>query len=179
MSYTVRCECGKPYPVGAADAGVSFACSCGRTVDVPTLHMLRASAGEQPISPAVQIQGMLLNNELPGTRDCVNCGCGTDHLIRVSVACEQLTAGDQVKASDVMVGCLLFGVLGWFAGILMARSRPPVERGREVSFTLPVRVCEACATDRSLDVIRKDLFATPVYAALLDQYPNAIIARVS
>ena len=179
MSYEIRCECGKAYPVGAADAGVSFPCACGRTVEVPALHVLRASAGEQAVSPALQIQAMLLNNELPGTHDCVNCGARTDHSVRVSVVCERVTVGHQTGGQEALAGCLLFGPLGALVMRQAGAMGKSVERGREVSFVLPMRVCEACASDPSDAALRRDLAATPAYAALLRQYPNALVRRLS
>ncbi|MBN9120540.1 MAG: hypothetical protein J0I06_15545 [Planctomycetes bacterium] len=146
---------------------------------MPPLHLLRASAGEQVVSPVIQIQAMLLNDELPETPDCVNCGCRTDHLMRVSVVCERVTIENQTSGRDALLGCALFGLLGGLVLFKAGVFARPLERGHEISFVLPVRACEACASDRSPAALRRDLCATPVYAALLRRYPNALIARVS
>lgn len=177
MKYEVRCECEKVRAVSAADAGVSLPCPCGRTVDVPPLHILRASAGEQAISPALQIQGMLLRNELPGTRACACCHRDTDHVLRVSVVCERVSTRTRSRANPhAVLGCLVFGLFGWIA---LRSAEETIERGREVSFTLPVRLCEVCNHETPTpSALRAALCATPVYAALLDQYPNAAVARV-
>lgn len=177
MSYEVRCGCGKAYKVGTADAGVSFPCACGKTVDVPALHVLRASAGGQSVSPVLQIQAMLLKGELPEGHTCANCGCRTDHQIRASVVCERVTVENQTSGRDALVGCFLLGLLGVVLAKSGAFGGTPVERGREVSFVLPVRVCEACAADPSPNALRRDLGATPVYAALLRKYPDATVVR--
>src|SRR4051812_45335158 len=111
MKYEVRCECGKAYDVIAADAGSSIRCACGSAVDVPPLHMLRASAGEEAVSPALRIQAMLLRNELPGTRACACCHSDTDHLIRVSVVCEQvITKTPSGGGIAALAGCFALGV---------------------------------------------------------------------
>lgn len=41
MSYLVRCECGLEIPVGAASAGATLVCDCGRTVALPSLGLLK------------------------------------------------------------------------------------------------------------------------------------------
>jgi hypothetical protein len=121
------------------------------------------------VSPVIQIQAMLHKNELPGTRDCANCGCRTDHLIRVSVVCERVSTKSRPTASGESV----FGFL-----VLGLSEQETVAHGHDVSFVLPVRVCETCASDQP-DALRRDLNATPAYAALLRKYPNATVTRVS
>ena len=122
---------------------------------------------------------MLLHDELPGTHNCANCGCHTDHLIRVSVVCEQVVVKETASTAAGLIGCLAFGWVAGLAALVLSRAgQPPVQHGTHVAFTLPVRVCEACATDRSAAALRKDLTATTVYAALLQQYPNATVSRL-
>ena len=88
MSYEVRCECGKAYPVGAADAVVSFSCACGKTVDVPPLHMLRTRDGEAAVPILVRVRGLIANGQLPGPRVCVLCRLPTQGMARVGLECE-------------------------------------------------------------------------------------------
>lgn len=177
MDYEVRCECRKRIEVSAADAGSSLRCACGRNVDVPPLHMLRTAAGEQAVSPALQLQGMLLKNELPGTRNCACCHRDTDHQIRVSIVCERVTVNDRGTATpEAVLGCLVFGLLGWLA---MQRRAEEVERGREVSFIVPLRVCEVCDHElTNSGAIRAALRNTQVYVELLEEYPDAAIRRL-
>jgi len=180
MNYEVRCECGKTLAVSGADAGASIPCACGRMVEVPALHLLRASVGQSSISPVVQLEAMLLGNELPGTNACSYCHRETNHLVRVRVLCERVIAETQTSPGAVLVGCFLFGWVGAILASLLDRStQRPVEYGREVSFILPVRICEGCAPQlRSPIGVWNALRATPAYAALLDQYPEALITQV-
>ncbi|WP_171471547.1 hypothetical protein [Frigoriglobus tundricola] len=139
--------------------------------------MLRTSVGEYGVSPVVQLQAMLQRGELPGERACACCGRNTDHLIPVSVVCERvINAGPSGGANTDLAGCLFFGI----AWLIMRSSQKPVQHGTDVSFVLPVRVCGAC--DHTLAApkeLRAALGATPAYAAVFDQYPNALVRRVS
>jgi len=175
MTYEVRCTCSKTHEVSAADAGSMLRCTCGRNVDVPPLHVLRTSAGEHGVSPSVQLQAMLHNNELPGTRSCACCHRETDHQIRVSVVCEQVITKEPAAKGAVLLGCLVSGLLGGLVMMLLSKSgQRPIQHGTQVSFVLPVCVCEVCDRDVTTPhEIRKALAATPIYAALLDQYPEA------
>lgn len=181
MKYVVRCGCGTAQEVSAADAGSALRCACGRAVDVPALHMLRASVGEQPVSPAIQIQAMLLRGELPGTKACACCHRDTDHLIRVSVVCERvITKSPSGGGMAALAGCFALGWMGLLAGIVAKGGMKPVQHGTDVSFVLPVCVCEVCDHDLGTPAtLRTALVATPVYSALLDRYPNALVRRIT
>jgi hypothetical protein len=66
MQFEIPCECGRRLTVTAGDAGATLRCGCGRTVQVPGLHQLRASAPTRseeatprPLSPStVQLTGV-------------------------------------------------------------------------------------------------------------------------
>ena len=182
MSYAVRCACGKTHTVSTADAGSTFRCACGRTVEVPALHVLRASKGERSVSPMLQIQTLFLSGELPGPRRCACCGDGTDHQVRISVVCERAIASGPSAAKLVFSGCLMLFtgvfVFPWLFWIGARESAEPL--GSEVSVIVPVFVCETCARGVvTPETVRNVLRATPAYAALLNRYPNALIRRVS
>ena len=177
MKYQFPCPCGKVVVVTAADAGATRSCACGRTVEVPPLHQLRAAAGQQVLSPAVRIEALLLEHKLPGTRVCVCCHKETDGLIRVRVQCQWaiVTKGGPSRA-DMAAGCFLFG---WLAMFYIARTAPPgKEHGQDVVFVLPLPVCQACGPQ--LDdpaALRQALVAIPEYADLLAEYPHARVTR--
>jgi hypothetical protein len=177
VRYQVRCECGESKGVSASDAGSSVACGCGRTIDIPSLHKLRMAAGETGLSPAVQIQSLLLQGRLPGTRECARCGRETDETCRVSVWCEQaqMEPGGPARA-EAAAGC----ALGWFVPSFLVRGRhaEPVQRGEDVAFALPLPVCEACDTQLTAPAdVKQALRTVPDYAALLDRYPDAQVVR--
>ncbi|MBY0456853.1 MAG: hypothetical protein K2V38_05915 [Gemmataceae bacterium] len=186
-TYEARCACGKVIEVSAADAGASVSCPCGKMVDVPPLHQLRAVAGEDVLSPAVRVQTLLLQKRLPGTRECAVCFRETDELVRVDVVCERArpTAPPQESQADrVGSGCLfLFAFFGGsFPGVLAANrlmSEPneradPNQGGQDVAFILPLPVCEVCRPQvEDQRALPQAVGTIPEYAALLEQYPRA------
>ena len=89
MAYQVTCGCGKVHAVTAGDAGALLWCECGKTVEVPQLHELRADTGEAVVSPAVAIKSLLLAGKLPGTSRCVLCDRETDGIVHVGIQCER------------------------------------------------------------------------------------------
>lgn len=178
MSYSVVCDCGRSLPVAATDAGAAVPCGCGRSIEVPPLHRLRLGAGESALSPAVQLRAMLLRGDLPGTDACAVCGRRTDGLARVVVQCEKAVVKTDADRAD-QVGCFVLGLmLGWIVLI-----RPPREYrvlGEDVVFSVPVRVCDGCGPDLDHpDHLREALRQTPAYAAVLDRYPAARVARTA
>src|SRR5262245_55140066 len=133
MKYEVRCECGKVHKVSGSDAGTSVPCECGRKVEVPPLHTLRAAAGEAALSPVVRIQSLLYEGRLPGTRDCAGYGRETDGSSQVSVVCERVITTSGASIGEVLGGWLLLGI-PWLL-VLANRSTP---QGTEVAFLLPL-----------------------------------------
>ena len=187
MRYEVRCECGRAHAVSAADAGSSLRCPCGRNVEVPPLHVLRALAGVDKLSPAFRIEGLLFNRKLPGTRCCAGCGRETDGLIQVSIVCDRGSSGPDDSGrdenSEEALGCLLGSLFG-FGGPRdeerREERRSGRQRGQDIAFIVPLPVCENCAPGMNdLAVLRPALRTIRVYADLLDQYPKADVTRAS
>jgi hypothetical protein len=85
-------------------------------------------------------------------------------------------------AAGCLFGLLVGGAVGLFGANRMMRggeSGTPKQVGQDIAFTLPLPGCEACRPGlRKPEELRKALRAIPEYAALLDQYPAARIARV-
>ena len=56
MTYSLPCECGRTFDVRASDAGSNLVCSCGVSVTVPPLSVLRSSyattEGEDDAQPS-------------------------------------------------------------------------------------------------------------------------------
>jgi hypothetical protein len=183
MSYEVRCECGKAHAVSAADAGSSLRCECRRAVEVPALHVLRASAGDDKLSPAFRLEGLLFSGRLPGTRSCARCNCETDERIQVSIVCERGTSGPDNSGSDEnaqeALGCLLGSLFSWdVPNETREGYRPSRKQGQDVAFVVRLPVCSACnSTMNNLGALRVALRTIRVYADLLDHYPKALLAR--
>jgi hypothetical protein len=171
MNYEVRCECGKAHAVTGADAGASLACACGRTVEVPPLHQLRAAAGQLAAAPEMLLTSLLVNRELPDGADCTECGRPTDGVVWADVACER---AEVLPGRSVPVGCLPigFGIL-----VFYRRTRAPEVRGRNVGFRVPVRCCHGCAPALTGAALVAALRRHPACAGVLDKYPHARITR--
>jgi hypothetical protein len=181
MKYEVRCECGNAHEVSAADAGSALRCACGRTVDVPPLHLLRTTRGRGAISPLAQVRSALLNGLLPGTRTCSLCGCDTSGHCRVKVLCEHVPNNSGPRQAEV-VGCLLGPYFfGWLFTLLLVtglRGRRK-SAGDEEAIVVPLPICEICRP--KLDdpnALQTAVRRIPDYAALLQHYPKAEIALV-
>ena len=177
MAYQVTCECGKPHPVGAGDAGSSLKCGCGRTVEVPALHELRSGAGES-LSPLDHLRGLLLTGQLPGTRECARCRRQTNGRMHVAIVCERVP-GDGGTSQAEVLGCLLVPLLGWFMALMIfvgLRSRRR-QFGDEVSVLVPLPLCDECRGDVTDATLPMALRQIPAYADLLDHYPNAQATR--
>jgi len=67
----------------------------------------------------------------------------------------------------------LFGLLlAWAYG-----REEPKESGKDRSFTLPLRLCDACrATLTTVEAVKRALRSVPLYRRLLDKYPRAVIS---
>lgn len=178
MPYQIPCTCGKKYPVTGADAGVSFPCACGATVEVPALHVLRNQAARRSDSPLKYIRGLLLTGQLPGSKTC-SCREPSGGVLHLNIVCEREPGAGGVSQAEV-VGCLLAPMLGWLTAlslILCLRSRRQ-QYGDDVSVIVPVPICAECRERMtSEDAMRKALRQIPAYSELLDYYLQACIAR--
>lgn len=171
MKYEMRCECGKAHAVSASDAGALIPCTCGRTVEVPPLHQLRAAAGQQGGAPELALWGLLRTGALPATDECARCGEPTEGTVVAFVECER---AEIKKAEKRPSGCLPIGI-GFL--VFYAPVREPELQGRDVMFHIPVRACPACARELDRGELRTVLRKHPVCAALLTKYPHARVSR--
>ena len=143
MKYEVRCACGKPHAVTGADAGATLRCACGQSVDVPPLHQLRTAAGQVGVAPELLLTSLLLNKELPDTTDCVGCSRGTDGVVWADVVCER--ADETTDRTDRVGGCFANLLLAFVGVRILFSEQASRSQGRDVSFRIPVRCCDACA----------------------------------
>lgn len=172
QTYPVKCECGNEYPVTAGQAGSSFPCACGRTVQVPSLGTLKRSVGESAVSADLEIEHRLAEGSLPMEDDCGVCGAATRDTLAVRVECER----SEVRSSLKWWYWLFLPMGMWFViGMLIAALTKREQRlGRDVNFRLPVRVCESCRPRvRSATEARDALNRSDLYARLLVKYPHA------
>jgi hypothetical protein len=173
--YRVNCECGKSHQVTTGDAGSQLHCECGRTVDVPELHILRATAGEPTISPELAIELLLKDGKIPGDGNCICCGVPSNEKCYVRIVCErgELRAeGWRVNAWYTVLGLLL----GWI--VVRREWQPESVRGRHVEFRLPILLCSNCAPSMTRSKIPDTLRKIDVYRQLLDKYPKSSIGKL-
>ncbi len=64
QTYPVICDCGKVHEVTGGQAGSSFPCGCGKTVEVPTLGTLKRSVGQSAVSADWEIEHRLAEKSL-------------------------------------------------------------------------------------------------------------------
>jgi hypothetical protein len=173
MGYPVTCACGCTHRVSAGAAGTLIACGCGRQVQVPSLRTLRAAAGEPVASPEMEIRARLQDGQLPEERECVCCGVATDDVSHARVVCERSEVSDTRLGDMESFAIKLISLLLVPIGFFFSRRGEARERGRDISFRLPLRVCDLCARRlrgrRLVEAMRR----VPAYTRLFEKYPHA------
>jgi hypothetical protein len=178
MSYSVTCECSKVHPVSTGDAGSVLACTCGRTVEVPSLSKLRQQAGEFTAAPEMILESMLRDGELPQEDDCVVCHSRTDHVQLYQVVCEHAEAKKEVRGCGYLAYMIAFGWIGLIMATMANEQASERVQGRNVHYRLPLRICPVCDVKRSAAELKKLLCRVPVYEHLLKKYPHAQVSAV-
>ena len=180
MAYQVACECGAVHPVSAGDAGTSVKCGCGRTFEVPTLHLLRDLAGESVFSPELRVEAMLKLGSWEAMEKCVCCGAPAERCLKLRVECELPVIVGEKNAQNALIGCL-FG--GWVVGLIvyfLVRKNPSELKthGRDVRYLVPLQVCGECDSKiQNVLQLKVALRYLPECAALLDKYPQSSVSR--
>ena len=143
MDFIVSCQCGRQEQVFEGSAGARLICECGRTIDVPNLAQLRASAGLPPIEPSLdeQVRTLLASGELPPAQ-CIGCG-GSGDRISYNAECETayIEGTGGISTASAMILGLAFG---WI--VFLSENRGGRMRGRDTYIPVPVRVCAHCRT---------------------------------
>ncbi len=176
VEHELDCACGKKILVREGDAGARLQCSCGRALEVPSLHELRRRAGLPPPGLRIEkvVETLLLAGKLPEERHCVVCATATEGVLCCTTECERahVTGGRPWWA--YLLGFLTLGWLG--AAAVYASAGGEQEWGTDRIFPLPLRVCASC--QRRLNgtaELKAALCRVPVYRELLEKYPNARI----
>ena len=172
MEYHVACSCGASIPVTAAQAGAEVECPCGARVPVPRLSALRTQAGlgAYESGPIDTIRRMIAEGALPWGKVCAVSGRPTDDVIELHVQCERSYSP---RGSSPLV--LYFWPL--LALIDGARSERREILGRDTVVCVPLRVAQdfhhRLARRTGQRTLRRLLRGVPVYARLLQEYPQA------
>ncbi len=181
MSYSVTCGCGATHTVTATQAGSTLRCACGTSIEVPLLSALRKSAGESPIplNTIETIQAMIRRGELPSGDICPYSGRPANNTLFVHVQCERVwvRGGDSMGAGQVIAYVLL---LGWIGALIASiKTRPREELGQDTSLELPLRISSDAGSKilriRRQRALKMLLRKTPVYATLLEEFPEAYV----
>jgi hypothetical protein len=159
-------------------------CSCGKSVDVPTLSNLRKSAGQSaiPLSTIDRIRIMVRDGALPAGEICPVSGRPADETILIDVQCERawVRGGESWDTGKVIAYVLLFGWIG--ALIASRKSQPYEELGRDTSLTVPLRISSEVRPKlqrmRRQRKLKSLLSQTPIYSQLLKEYPEAIVSAL-
>jgi len=145
MGFSVRCECGETLSVSASDAGTTIACSCRRTLEVPRLSALRATAGSADDFGSVleRVRSLIKRGELPSNSICPLTGGRATMTLWMEVQCERewtqrTGAGRAEMAILIMIG-------GWLGTIAAATESTPEVFGSEVTIMAPLRLSPAAA----------------------------------
>jgi len=131
------------------------------------------SAGEVVLSPEVRIEQMLQLGMLPQEDRCVICRKATSEKAYFWAACERAFVKQDPNRSlwVIIPAWLLFG---WWFLLLLLLTREDQVHGTDVQFRLPLRVCSECRPDlTNTQTFHDAVYATPIYAELLEKYPDA------
>jgi predicted nucleic acid-binding Zn ribbon protein len=125
------------------------------------------------------IEALLQDGQVPGDGGCACCGAAVAELRHVKVECERVE--NQEKRRNNPFSLVLHALFGGLLGGMIALLFPGTERqerGRNVAYRLPVRVCQGCGQEQSRSVAGAALRAVDEYRRLLDKYPHAWIGKL-
>lgn len=185
MEYDVRCECGYCHLVSEGAAGTRILCNCGRTIAVPSLDAMRRDAGLLPVmpSPELVIESLLAAGLLPGTKNCISCGCESGQKITVLAECERAWTPQARRSSWLSTAAML--LMAFVAPITLLFRIPmndsgEQEYGRDKIYPLPLPLCSECQSRPFSDFELKGLLRRiEDYRRLLEKFPEAKVSLQS
>lgn len=132
------------------------------------------------MNPVATVHALARAGQLPVECECVRCGQPTSEVVRLLVECEKPEVRSAVPVVVTIMLFVLFRGIGLLFSRLLASRMGTQTVGDYIAFDLPVRVCGECKELLAdPDQARAALLATPLYASLLRQYPNAVIVESS
>ncbi len=163
MDFTVLCECGAVITVPMTSAGTQLQCSCGSTVEVPSLAQLRSNAGLAAVDVPLdyEVSRLLETGELP-TDTCVECGSAVAEVVKFVAVCEQF----HVKKSGGLAWAIMLISLGRF---FIWQDEVVELHGRTTIIPVPASLCDHC---------RRNLVHAPPTPLLKKLGTFAVIAGV-
>lgn len=177
MGYAVDCPCGRSFDVQAGQAGSTLKCQCGADVRVPSVSKLREMAGKSAYEVGVidRINGMIDRGELPAGGVCAVSGKNTGYVMQIYVHAEKFHRAEDKKMLFLMpVAWLLL----FYPSFAFGRRYRPEGSGRDTWVRTPLFV-DSKYHDKvrraSQKKLKRWLRSMPVYAKLLDEYPQATV----
>jgi len=142
MQFDIDCECGKTHAVNKTAAGTNLACSCGRSVSIPSLAKLRRSAGLKGVeeSPTNRVTSGVSAGILP-PQECFVCGHAEGDQYELVAICESSTARTS-GGFDWMVFLLTL----FLSPLIVFSWKKETTRviGRDTVVPVPISVCYSC-----------------------------------
>ncbi len=188
---SISCNCGQVHAIREIQAGSQIRCSCGRSVDVPSLGNLRQLAGKEAYvtNPAEAIRKSVAQGIEPAGNSCLVCGSDVSNTYRCVAECERSLTKDAQNNENSLVrflARLISVILIPKLLVIYLFSRPaansePQVFGHDVAVEFQLPVCEQCAQaghdPRKHRVARKMLQEVDLLNQLLEYYP-AIALRI-
>jgi hypothetical protein len=171
MDYRFKCDCGREITVSQTAAGTLVDCACGRSVRVAFV-----GAATRPC---------WRGHSVAGFRGRATFACGASagrrrlHRLRPHTGREialldrlRTRTGRRPHPPTVVVGAAFHPVSS-----LLWRPSQRRKYGQDVVFPVPFPLCSACRPMvSSTEALKAVLRLTPVYARLLDKYPEAEVS---
>ncbi|MBI1324440.1 hypothetical protein GC170_14820 [bacterium] len=180
MGFALNCTCGRSFDVQAGQAGSTLKCQCGAEVQVPSVSKLREMAGKAAYEVGVidQINGMIDRGELPAGGVCAVSGSKTEDVMEILVKTEKFQGARDFRAYAILG--LLFSPIVFLLSpsMMVSRAQHPEGSGRDTWVRTPLFVdskYQQKVRRASQKKLKRWLRSVPVYAKLLDEYPQATV----
>ncbi len=168
-------------------------CPCGLTNPIPSLSQLRKEAGQAAYPSAIIdiINRMLDDRELPWGDKCAVSGTPTNDVMLLAVQCEIPSLPHIRRGGFGWAWQLLLSLCLLPFGLIRVPLPSPAEKnvplpdlalGHEGRVRIPLRVRRdhwQLVFEMSQEELRKLLATVPVYAKLLNHYPQANISALT
>ena len=177
MQIDLECDCGEVHAVHHLSAGKELTCRCGRSLQVPTLSQMRSMSGseELQLSPALEIEQLLLAGGLAKATHCVDCGVQTDHSAEIVVECERARVDHGRRWPSMLFNLLTFPVLIFSGALIFLRPgsrEPPIEKGTDRTYTLPVRIAAQWRADSRAERGKKSSCVSSCLRSFAEKIPG-------
>jgi len=191
MEYRIDCPCGQHMMVREGAAGMTFTCTCGKPINVPTRSHLRSIAGlpTNDISPDRIIPYFLATGQLPTSNACSFCGNETSSIRYAHVECidpKRTKVDGAILLVNILKGIIV--IVAWITMVVFSpvwflnfrRDEGVQSYPTKPIFDLPFPVCDLCQPAlKDEEYIKRCLCKEMEYRRLLEQFPASKITLVT